>query len=167
MLHCEDATPSAVQTDPATTARTRGKRNKGSKRLEINRVRALKGRPILYSNRDLPVGLVQTFAALGIAMTRPSPQATDYDSVNGVLATTEASVAETYFTPLMKTLHRDFDGLDDIAANWSLREARAAAWTSGATLWNLRAETTLSRDYVDALDGIVGFGGRGLLVPTG
>jgi hypothetical protein len=120
-----------------------------------------------HINRDLPVGLVQTFAALGIAMARPSPQATDYDSVNGVLAATEASVAETYFTPLMKTLHRDFHGLDDIAANWSVREARAAAWTSGATLWQLRAETTLSRDYVDALDGVVGFAGRGLLVATG
>ena len=120
-----------------------------------------------HINRDLPVGLVQTFTALNLEMARPSAQATDYDKVNDVLATTEASVADTYFTPLMKTLHRDFDGLDDVVANWSIREARAAAWTNGATLWRLRAEAPLSQAYVDALDGIVGFAGRGLLVPTG
>ncbi len=75
-------------------------------------------------------------------------------------------IAETYFTPLLESLHRDAHGLDDVVANWSVREARAAAWTNGAALWLLRSEATLSRDYVDALDGIVGFAGRGLLVPT-
>ena len=120
-----------------------------------------------HINRDLPVGLVQTFAALGLDMARPSPQATDYDSVNGVLATTETSVAATYFTPLMATLHRDFHGVDDVVANWSVREARAAAWTNGATLWQLRDQTAVSRGYLEALDGLVGFAGRGLLLPTG
>ena len=117
-----------------------------------------------HINRDLPVGLVQTFTAMGIEMARPSPQAADYDRVNDVLAETEAAVAETYFTPLMESLHRDFRGLDDVVANWSVREARSAAWTNGATLWRLRADTAISRDYLDALDGIVGFAGRGLLL---
>ena len=119
-----------------------------------------------HINRDLPVGLVQTFTAMGIEMARPSPQATDYDRVNDVLATTEASMAQTYFTPLMKALDRDFDGLDNVVANWSVREARAAAWTNGATLWHLRTIPTLSDAFLDALDGVVGFAGRGLLVPT-
>jgi hypothetical protein len=120
-----------------------------------------------HINRDLPVGLVQTFTELGIDMTRPSPQATDYDSVNAVLADTEASLAQTYFTPLMESLHRHFDGVDDVVANWSVREARAAAWTNGAALWQLRGQGPLSHAYVDALDGLVGFAGRGLLLPTG
>jgi hypothetical protein len=120
-----------------------------------------------HINRDLPVGLVDTFSALGVEMARPSPQAADYDKVNAVLAATEASIAETYFTPLMKSLHRDFGGLDDVVANWSVREARAAAWTNGQALWQLRAMPVLARDYVDALDGMVGFAGRGLLLPTG
>jgi hypothetical protein len=119
-----------------------------------------------HINRDLAVGLVQAFTELGIDMIRPSPQATDYDSVNAVLASTEASLAQTYFTPLMESLHRDFDGVDDVVANWSVREARAAAWTNGAALWQLRGQAALSSAFVDALDGIVGFAGRGLLLPT-
>ncbi len=119
-----------------------------------------------HINRDLPVALVQTFSSLAIPMTRPSVQTQDYDRVNDVLASTEQTIAETYFTPLLESLHRDAHGLDDVVANWSVREARAAAWTNGAALWLLRSEATLSRDYVDALDGIVGFAGRGLLVPT-
>ncbi len=119
-----------------------------------------------HINRDLPVALVQTFSSLGIPLERPSAAADDFDRVNDVLAATEASVAQTYFTPLLQALHRDADGLDDVVANWSVREARAAAWKNGAALWHLRGEATLSRDYVDALDGIVGFAGRGLLVPT-
>jgi hypothetical protein len=117
-----------------------------------------------HINRDLPVGLVQTFSALGIPMARPGPQAADYDEVNDVLAATEATMAAQYFTPLMAQLHRDFDGLDDVVANWSVREARAAAWTNGAALWELRSMPALSAEYLDALDGIVGFAGRGLLV---
>jgi hypothetical protein len=120
-----------------------------------------------HINRDLPVGLVQTFTAMGIDMTRPSAQATDYDRVNDVLAATEQTMAQTYFTPLMEGLHRDFDGLDDVVANWSIREARAAAWTNGSALWHLRDEPILSQAFLDGLDGLVGFAGRGLLLPTG
>jgi hypothetical protein len=120
-----------------------------------------------HINRDLPVGLVRTFQGLGIEMARPSQQATDFDAVNGVLAQTEAATAETYFTPLMKQLHRDFDGVDDVVANWSVREARAAAWTNGAVMWHLRALPSLANDYLDSLDGVCGFAGRGLLVATG
>jgi hypothetical protein len=118
-----------------------------------------------HINRDLPVGLVQTFTALGIPMARPGPQAADYDKVNDVLAATEATMAAQYFTPLMAQLHRDFGGLDDVVANWSVRDARAAAWTNGAALWELRSKPALSSDYLDALDGLVGFAGRGLLLP--
>jgi len=120
-----------------------------------------------HINRDLPVGLVQTFGALAIEFSRPSPEASDYDRVNEVLASTEGSMASEYFTPLMQQLHRRFDGVDDIVANWSVKEARAAAWTNGAALWHLRSLPALGRDYLDALDGTVGFAGRGLLVPTG
>jgi hypothetical protein len=119
-----------------------------------------------HINRDLPLALVETFSLLAIPLARPGAQADDYDRVNEVLAVTEAAIAQSYFTPLLEALHREADGLDDVVANWSVREARAAAWTNGAALWHLRGEATLSRDYLDALDGIVGFAGRGLLVPT-
>jgi hypothetical protein len=119
-----------------------------------------------HINRDLPVGLVSTFATLGLQMARPSPQAADFDKVNDVLAATEQQMAAAYFTPLMQALHRVCDGIDDVVANWSVREARAAAWVNGAALWRLRGEPTLAKDYLQVLDGMVGFAGRGLLVAT-
>jgi hypothetical protein len=120
-----------------------------------------------HINRDLPVGLVQTFASLGLEMSRPSPQSADFDGINAVLVATEASVRDQYFTPLLEELHRKSAGVDDLVANWSVREARAAAWTNGCTLWHLRALPALAADYLETLDGMVGLAGRGLLVPTG
>jgi hypothetical protein len=119
-----------------------------------------------HINRDLPVGIVETFTKLGLTMARPSPQADDFDKVNDVLAATEQQMAATYFTPLMKELDRAFDGVDDVVANWSVHEARAAAWVNGSALWRLRGETTFASAYLLALDGMVGFAGRGLLIPT-
>ncbi len=119
-----------------------------------------------HINRDLPVGLVDTFGKLGLAMARPSTESTDYDKVNDVLAATEQQMAAAYFTPLLQELHRACDGVDDVVANWSVREARAAAWVNGAALWWLRGEPTIAGDYLDALDGMVGFAGRGLLIAT-
>ena len=120
-----------------------------------------------HINRDLPVGLVHAFTKLGVEMERPSPKSQDFDRVNAVLASTEAEMRDRYFTPLMEQLHRHFDGVDDVVANWSVQEARAAALVNGVALWHLRAHPSLSADYLDALDGMVGFAGRGLLVPLG
>jgi hypothetical protein len=120
-----------------------------------------------HINRDLPVALVQAFTARGVNLARPSTESDDYDRVNQVLADTEAQQKNFYFTPLMKELDHEFDGVEDLVANWSVRSARATAWTNGAALWHLRGHETLSADYVEGLDAMVGFAGRGLLVTTG
>jgi len=119
-----------------------------------------------HINRDLPEALVQTFAALGVEMARPSPQYDDYERVDALLAQTEASVKQFYLTPLLRELDRAFGDVDDLVVNWSVREARAAAWVNGEVLWRLRAHPALAVDYLDGLDGTVGFAGRGLLLPT-
>jgi hypothetical protein len=119
-----------------------------------------------HINRDLPVGLAETFTQLGLPMARPSAAATDFDKVNDVLASTEQQMAATYFTPLLQKLDRTFDGVEDVVANFSVREARAAAWVNGTALWRLRGEPGLGDDYLGALDGMVGFAGRGLLIST-
>ena len=119
-----------------------------------------------HINRDLPVGLAGAFTQLGLPMARPSAAATDFDKVNDVLASTEQQMAATYFTALMQKLARTFDGVEDVVANFSVREARAAAWVNGTALWRLRGEPGLADDYLGALDGMVGFAGRGLLIST-
>jgi hypothetical protein len=48
---------------------------------------------------------------------------------------------------------------------WKVRQARDTAWTNGEVVWHLRAAPQLRSDYLSRLDGMVGFAGRGLLVP--
>jgi hypothetical protein len=119
-----------------------------------------------HINRDLPVALVRTFQGLKREPSPTSQEYEDYLRVNGVLAATEATVKEQYLTPLLHSLDRMFDGVDDVAAIWSIGEARGAAWVNAEALWRLRDWSALASDYLDALDGMVGFAGRGLLVPT-
>jgi hypothetical protein len=119
-----------------------------------------------HINRDLPVALVRTFAALQREPDRQSQEFEDYERVNGVLAATESTVKEQYLTPLLHSLDRMFDGVDDVAAIWSIGEARAAAWVNAEALWRLRGLPALAEDYLEVLDGMVGFAGRGLLVST-
>jgi hypothetical protein len=119
-----------------------------------------------HINRDLPVGIVAACEKLGLSPKRPSPESRDYDRVNDLLATTEAEVRDVYFTPLMKSLHRELSGVDDVVAMWGIREARAGAWINADALWALRSMPALRDAHLEALDRLVGFAGRGLLVST-
>jgi hypothetical protein len=120
-----------------------------------------------HINRDLPVALVQTFSALGIAPSDESPQHADFETVNKVLAATEKEVKELYLDNLTRQIDMDFHGVDDVIAIWSVTAARDAAWINGQVLWHLRNIGPVERAYVTTLDRTVGFASRGLLVSTG
>ncbi len=49
---------------------------------------------------------------------------------------------------------------------WDVQRAREAAWANAEALWTLRADEGLRSEFVRALDRMVGFAGRGLLVPA-
>ena len=49
---------------------------------------------------------------------------------------------------------------------WNVRRARDAAWTNAATLWALRGQERLQTEFIESLDRMVGFAGRGMLVPA-
>ena len=49
---------------------------------------------------------------------------------------------------------------------WEVARARDAAWTHAETLWALRHLSELKEAYLLTLDRIVGFAGRGLLIPV-
>jgi hypothetical protein len=55
---------------------------------------------------------------------------------------------------------------DDVIAMCNVERARDAAWATAETLWSLRSSPDLAAAVLHALDGMVGFAGRGLLVPT-
>ena len=122
-----------------------------------------------HINRDLPVALVTTWTELGSKPRSGSPQYGDYMRVNGLLADVEAKLEKRYVTGWLgrfnRLLHR-FNRLDDVIAMWNVERARAAAWTNAETLWVLRGAPELAAEFLASLDRMVGFAGRGLLVPT-
>ena len=122
-----------------------------------------------HINRDLPIALVTTCDELGLELRADSPQYSDYILVNDVLEQVEAQVKAPYLPGslrfLDRVLHR-FDRIDDVVAMWNVRRARDAAWTNAAALWTLRSHESLRTEFIEALDRMVGFAGRGLLVPA-
>jgi len=122
-----------------------------------------------HINRDLPVALVSTCNELGLGLEEGSPQHHDFETVNTLLASTEEKVKRQYVTGWLRRLDRlvhRFDRIDDVIAMWDVGRARDAAWTNGEALWAIRDDAALSQDYLDTLDRMVGFAGRGLLVPA-
>jgi hypothetical protein len=120
-----------------------------------------------HINRDLPVALVETFAAMGLSPGERSPEHGDFERVNALLADTEKQVKALYLDPLLRTLDAEFGEVDDVIAMWSVDAAREAAWTNGQVLWHLRGMAPVADAYLATLDRTVGFASRGLLAPTG
>ena len=122
-----------------------------------------------HINRDLPVALVSTCRELATGLEEGSPQHHDFEAVNALLASTEATVKQQYLTGWLRRLDRlvhRFDRIDDVVAMWDVGRARDAAWTNGEALWAIRDDAGLSQAFLDTLDRTVGFAGRGLLVPA-
>ena len=122
-----------------------------------------------HINRDLPVALVSTCRELGIGLEEGSPQHHDFETVNTLLAATETEVKRQYVTGWLRAVDRlvhRFDRIDDVVAMWDVGRARDAAWTNAEALWAIRDDAGLAQAYLDSLDRMVGFAGRGLLVPA-
>jgi Family of unknown function (DUF5995) len=120
-----------------------------------------------HINRDLPVALGDTWRRYRIAPSRRSPQYTDYTAVNRILKLTEGRVKREFATGALALGDEALGQLDDIVAMWNVERARDAAWTNGETLSALRSIPPLRSRYLEALDRMVGFAGRGMLRPLG
>lgn len=116
-----------------------------------------------HINRDLPIGIVQTFEALGGQPARAVRRRRDYDRVDELLERVEGEVRAEFAVGVLGVLDRLAGTRDQMAAMWSVRKARAAAWTNAEVLWSLRRTPTLRDRYFARLDGLTGFAGRGLL----
>jgi hypothetical protein len=122
-----------------------------------------------HINRDLPVALVTTCRELKLELSEGSPQHADFERVNDLLAKVETEVKSAYLTGWMawvdRIVHR-LRRIDDVVAMWDVDRARDAAWTNAQALWALNDEPSLASEYLLALDRMVGFAGRGLLIPA-
>jgi hypothetical protein len=122
-----------------------------------------------HINRDLPVALVTTCRELGLHLGEGSQEHADFERVDALLAHVEARVKSQYVTGWLawvdRLVHR-LRRIDDVVAMWDVGRARDAAWTNAQALWALEDEPPLASDYLVALDRMVGFASRGLLVPA-
>jgi hypothetical protein len=118
-----------------------------------------------HINRDLPIALVTTCGAAGVDLMDAAPQQADFERVNALLAETEQRVKVQFATGLVGVVDVALGDVDDRIAMWNVGRARDAAWVQALTLWALRVLPPLQRDAIDTLDHVVGFAGRGLLVP--
>ena len=118
-----------------------------------------------HINHDLPQAVVDTCQERGTAPEDP-PHHDDYQRIDPILEAAEQQVRESFESPVVAGADRVVAPVANVICNWSLVEARNAAWTNALALWVLRNHSTLERDYLDALAGTVGMASRGLLVPT-
>jgi hypothetical protein len=119
-----------------------------------------------HINRDLPVALVATCQELRVDLMSAAPEHADFERVNSVLKTTEARVKAWFATGFVGIVDAALGDVDDRIAMWDVGRARDAAWVQALTLWALRSLPDLERQYLETLDHVVGFAGRGLLVPV-
>jgi len=122
-----------------------------------------------HINRDLPVAVVRTCEALKLDLPGADREHADYEAVNGLLAATEQKVKRQFATgfagELDAALRAVIGKADDRIAMWNVALARDAAWTQAEALWELRRIPPLASRYLATLDRVVGFAGRGLLIP--
>lgn len=84
------------------------------------------------------------------------------------LETLDVTFADLFFCWLAwidRLVHR-LRRIDDVVAMWDVDRARDAAWTNAQALWELGDGSPLASDYLLALDRMVGFASRGLLIPA-
>jgi hypothetical protein len=119
-----------------------------------------------HINHDLVLALVSTFSARHVELADDTPQHRDYLKVNAILAAVETQVKQEFLSGMVKVADEVLGRVDNVVAMWSIEEARNAAWNHAKTMWAIRGHHEITAAFEDALDGTVGFAGRGLLIPT-
>jgi hypothetical protein len=119
-----------------------------------------------HINRDLPVALVATFEELELDLDDAKPELADYRRINTLLEKTEREVKVWFATGFVGIVDSALGDVDDRIAMWDVARARDAAWVQAQTLWALRPLPALQGRFLETLDRVVGFAGRGLLVPA-
>jgi len=119
-----------------------------------------------HINRDLPVAVVTTCVTLNTSPDAGAHHA-DFQRVNTVLAQVEPIIRQSFLDAMLQAADRAIPGLQDVVANFDMVKARETAWANATTLWALRQLSAVgAADFLDGLDHLVGFAGRGLLVPV-
>jgi uncharacterized protein DUF5995 len=144
---------------PAWRPLLQSRHTRGIKRLQL----ALAGINA-HINRDLPVALVKSYEAMGGSPSLTDPRHADYEQVNAILEEVESRVKADFLTGVLRDVDAVAGPLGDRVATFDIRVARDAAWTHFQVLWSLRGTPPLYAAFLDSLDRLTGFAGRGLIV---
>ena len=117
-----------------------------------------------HINRDLMVAIVRVCEEMNLVVDGNSAEKRDFDRLNPILKEVESEVRTSFLDGILSDLDRWLGQVDNIIANWSLVEARSAAWKHAENLWRVRNIDFIEQAYIDGLDGLVGFAGRGLML---
>lgn len=118
-----------------------------------------------HINHDLPLALVQSCTAMKIPPHEGTPEYADYENVNNILVAVEPQAMQYLATGIIGEIAEDLGKFGRLFAMWSIRAARNTAWHNAEILWEVRGIPTLADRYMDVIDGMTGFAGRGLLMP--
>lgn len=118
-----------------------------------------------HINHDLPIAIVDTCVDLATTPGAGEHYA-DFERVNTVLAAIGRGIRASFESGLLLDADRAAPIIGDITVNFDLAKARETAWGNGLALWTIRQTApALEPSFLDALDHLVGFAGRGLLTP--
>ncbi len=117
-----------------------------------------------HINRDLAVAVVTACKDLQSSPSAGSHHS-DFETMNTVLAQVEPTIRQIVEGELLSDADKLIPGLQDMVANFDMVKARETAWTNAETLWTLgQIAPAQAAAYLDGLDRLTGFAGRGLLV---
>lgn len=117
-----------------------------------------------HVNFDLPLAVVATCDDLERSPDTGT-QRVDYDKVNLIFAEEMESLRQHFEGRLELWIDENVLGhVDDVLGNFSVEKARDTAWANAEIVWSVRNLDGVEHLFVESLDRIVGFAGRGLLV---
>lgn len=118
-----------------------------------------------HVNFDLPAAVVQTCERLGTAPDS-GRQRQDYLLVNRIFAEEMEEVRQHFLDRTRELDDRYLAPVLNAVGNFSLVEARNAAWSNAQLLWTLRGLSFARRRFLARLDNLVGLAGHLILTPV-
>jgi hypothetical protein len=153
------------ESSPAGTARSWQPLFQGRHDGKVARVQFALAGMNAHINNDLVIALNRLAQSENQFPSRDGRRYRDFQRVSDVLEQVEIEIQPVFSTGLVGALDVALGDLDTVLAMWKVRKARDAAWTNGEVVWHLRERPDLQREYLERLDHMVGFAGRGLLAP--
>jgi hypothetical protein len=115
-----------------------------------------------HINHDLALALIETNRQSGINPTTASPQYTDYQAVNRLLAAVMPRALDVLATGVLGQLAQDTGKAGRLLAFWNICKARDLAWIYSDHLRNLHGvQLALGLTTQDQITGVLG---RAILV---